>query len=74
LPAGSSILLLDKDAGDADSPSNTVSYGLNSLMKLFLPGKDINAVFISDEEKFTKDFNDYRFHYYWKKGSLVRMN
>jgi hypothetical protein len=74
LPAGSSILLLDKDAGDADSPSNTVSYSLNSLMKLFLPGKDINAVFISDEEKFTKDFNDYRFHYYWKKGSLVRMN
>jgi hypothetical protein len=72
LPARSSILVLDKDFGDADSPSNTVSYGLNSLVKLFLPGKDLYAVMTNDEEKFRKDLDNYRFHYYWEKGSLVK--
>jgi hypothetical protein len=74
LPAGSSILLLDKDAGDADSPSNTVSYGLNSLVRLYLPAKNLNTVLTNDEEKFRKDLNDYQFHYYWKTELLVKMN
>jgi len=74
LPAGSSILILDKDVGDADSPSNTVSYGLNSLVKLFLPGENLNAVMTTDEDKFRKELDNYRFHYYWEKGSLVKIN
>lgn len=41
------LLIVDAHAGEKTAPSSTVSYGLDAMLRLYVPGKDLRGEFIT---------------------------
>lgn len=55
-PKKKQLLIVDAHYGERTAPSSTVSYGLEAMLRLYVPGKDLRAEFIT--LKMARDLRD----------------
>jgi hypothetical protein len=75
IPAGKKLLVVDTHFGERTAPSSAVGYGLDAMLQLVAPGKDLRGEFITLETArnlFGRDLKN-SVAFIWQNGEVRRV-
>lgn len=72
LPDKSFVIILDKNCDSSSNPFNTVSYGFNSMLRLYHPLKNLNGKIVRSYEDLAEENSTLHKIFIWEHGMLKK--